>query len=185
VVGRWGTTPITGVRGPDRCTGVAFDTRRRRLVIASGFGFGHGSSISTYAVDSGAWSAGAELGRGSDVVALAYSAEHDCVYAVLTPTRLDPPTLVRLTPQGDAEWRIPLPEPIPEAGPGVRHESFQLVAAGPLLALIRSDDSPPRRPAAVQQLTLIDPTAGRVVYRGALTPRTVAAPATAAPARDE
>jgi hypothetical protein len=178
VVGRWGTTPITVGRGPDHCTGVAFDTRRRRLMIASGFGFGvgFGSSILTYDVESGAWSAGAEIGRGSDVVALAYSAEHDCVYAVLTPTRVDPPTLVRLTPQGDAEWRIPLPEPISEAGPGVRHESFQLVAAGPLLALIRSDDSPARWPAAGQQLTLIDPTAGRAVYRGALTPHRRAGP---------
>ena len=167
----------------EHCTGVAFDARRRRLVVAGGYGFG--SSIYTYDVGSGAWSNGVEVGLANEVVALAYSAEHDCVYAVVAPTRLDPPTVVRLTPNGDPEWRVPLLESIPEARPGVRRWSYQLAASGKLLALIRSDDVRGRGPSP-QTMTLIDPTAGRIVYRGTLTPHTSAsALPTTAPARAE
>ena len=189
VVGRSGTTTITGPRGLDRCgSSVAFDTRRRRLVIAAGYGFG---IINLHARRRVGRVVGRRLNppaKARPVVALTYSADHDCLYGVvaLRGSTRRPSSGSRRMAKRNGGYRCSSRSRT--AGPGMRRQSFQLVASGPLLALVRSDDFfrlglPPQ-----SQLTLIDPTAGQIVYRGILTPHTIAAttaPATPAPTRAE
>ena len=102
----------------------------------------------------------------------------------VAPDRM--PSIVRISPQGVAEWRIPLHEQIPVAHPGVQRTSFQLSAAGRFLALMVRTDSRHAAGDDPPSVVLIDPKANRVVYRGTLAEHvgrdSATAPAATAPA---
>jgi hypothetical protein len=155
---------------PSLCRGLAFDTRRRRVAFASRSG--PGSSLYTYAPDSGQWTWSAPIGGASELVALAYSAEDDCFYALDRPFSRDEPTsIVRITPAGVGEWRIPLAERLGDLDVLLRSPP-QLVAVGGLLAVIAPPADDPDAPEGGerQRCILVDPRANKVVYTGDLIP---------------
>jgi hypothetical protein len=174
------TLPAPRVMGP--CTAIAFDTSRRRLMVASALG--PGTTLYTYAPDTGQWSSGVALAGFHQLAALAYSIHDDCFYAVTQPRGDDIPAIVKLSPEGAGEWRIPLLEPIPEAVP-VPRASVQLSTVGRLLALMTgTEDRLSPGAAHPPNLVVFDPKNNRVVYRGTLAEHAAGTPETA-PAESE
>jgi hypothetical protein len=149
------------------CSGVAFDTRRRRVMMTSMTG--PGSTLYTYTPDSGKWSVSAPVGGTSDLVALTYSQEEDRFYALAEPFGdREPAAIVRITPAGLGEWRIPVAQPFKRGGASQAHP--QLIAVGRYLALITHPDARAPGLAEPPRCVLIDPETNRVVYQGDMAP---------------
>ena len=164
-------------------SGLAFDTKRRRLVLST-----HGGSGYLYAYDPVAqkWSGLVDL-ENVDIHSLVYSPAHDCFYALLMQMgdRGAPTRIVRYMPEGDADQLIETPRPL-------MYESFtpdrvpQLVAVGELLALIPPSPATDRRlmargpvpagPVPREKIYLIDPKTGDVKYSGAMEAQPAAGP---------
>ena len=183
--------PATGAATPvptdpalpplSHCAGVAFDTRRRQVAFASISG--PASSIYLYNVDSGKWALAPPIGQTLDLSALTYSAADDCYYALGgSPIDEGVPSLVRISPAGAGEWRIPFPERLPGRGDSIRSPP-QLAAVGELLVAIlpaprtgrARPGAPPPPPA---RCVVIDPKANTVKYSGEMAPHDGGGPAT-------
>ena len=149
----------------EHCGGIAFDTKRRRLAFASKTGAG---SITFYSPDDGTWAVSPPLAN-IDLVSLAYSEAEDRFYGIMDPSMSDRPSIVRFTPAGAPEWRIPLPGGVPKDENGTVHFAPpQLVAVGELLVVILPGRSEPYGgPEAVPpRCVVFDPKTMQVKYSG-------------------
>ena len=157
------------LRVPPFYGGIAFDTRRRRLMVAGRTG--PGPALYTYAPDSKTWAAAGTPGRDVELLALTYSGEGDCFYALANSRdREGPAVLVRISPAGVGEWRVPLPTLNLGRRRGALAPMPQLIAVGPLVAVVTPSWRDPRNPelADAPRCVLIDPVANEVVYEGEL-----------------
>jgi hypothetical protein len=166
--GLMGIVPFSPTLMPRaRCGGMAFDARRRRLLVVERPARA-APRLLTYSSETGQWGLLGTLGRGLEVAALAYSAEHDCYYAVTSSWGEAGVAITRLTPDAVPQWRVPLSYANPDAlSPRGATPAPQLVAVGPHLALIVSHrprrDDPGPGPREDHRL-LIDPLTGEVIY---------------------
>jgi hypothetical protein len=194
--------PATGQTSPIRfdptlqpragSSGLAFDTRRRRLMMISHDN--SGPRLYTFAPDTGKWSRGGAFGRLSEHYGLTYMGEHDCFYAIGASRGGDELVHVtRIHPDGAAEWRVPLAgvlgERLMRHGPG---PGPQIAAVGRHVAIIlpppfdpeslrrgRPADRPPDR------MMLIDPLTAEVVYDADAEAHDAAPPPVLGPAEME
>ena len=165
--------PSTGGLPLGRCTGMAFDTRRRRLTV---FGEGGGGwpSILSYSPDTGTWARLATVPQRFYAAALAYSPEHDCYYAITSSFANPTVAITRLSADGAAEWRIPL-EGV-GANWAVRNEpmpAHQLVAVGRHLCVVLSPPfpfAPVNEARGETKCILIDPLTAEVIHSGVAEP---------------
>jgi hypothetical protein len=177
-----------GGKGPSMSwvMGLAFDTKRKRLMAASMSGAG--STVYLYTPGTAQWSGGTTLwsgGRLGDLIALTYAAEDDCYYALNAERGGESPVLIRFSAEGVGQWRIPLPAPLPSFRSAPNRSPVQLVTVGRLLAFIhtpaRDIFASARGPLEPAKIVVIDPKANRVVYRGTLAKHLERAPSTAPP----
>ncbi|HZN68263.1 MAG TPA: hypothetical protein VFB66_23455 [Tepidisphaeraceae bacterium] len=191
------TSPIAedpNLESPSWCSGAAFDTRRRRLMMISYDG--GGARLYTYAPDTGKWTLPGPIGRLPAYFGLAYVAEHDCFYA-LSASRGgggdEPAAIVRVRADGVLEWRVPLagvsaerlerfrPDPGPQIAAVGRHVAIILPPPFDPERLRRG--RPAERPP--DRLMLVDPLTAEVVYDADAEPHDAAPPPVPEPAEME
>jgi hypothetical protein len=163
-------------------SGIAFDTKRRRLLVSTNNGTGF---LYAYDPTAGKWSGLVDL-EGAGVTSLVYSPEHDCLYAATRQLngRSGRLMLLRYTPEGDADQAIEILDPSLAAITFSFDSNPQLVAVGEQLAylptvsrmeIIRmragAEGALPTRPKCY----LIDPRTARVTYVGILQPQAAVA----------
>jgi hypothetical protein len=137
--------------------GIAFDTKRNRLVITTLGGVGH---MYAFSPDTGTW---ALLGtmRYVDIESLTYSAADDCFYGLDRPmgeTRT--PRIHRFAPDGKALGMANLPESLPNDAGVAHYAPNQLVAAGRSLYLLTSPGWLAGREAIPVRCLRVDPATG-------------------------
>lgn len=153
---------------------VAFDTKRRRLLVAT-YGTGY---LYAYDVAQQKWSVLADL-ENVALTALAYSAAHDCLYGL--SGRGAGPMLIRYTADGEADQFIRIPQPIPHnrmMDPS--QAGAQLIGVGDQLLVLTSPvdmqmrmraqmaarAGAPAPPEPRAKCFLIDPRTGGATYAG-------------------
>ena len=154
-----------------RPTAIAFDAKRRRLVVAAMAM----PDVLLFAYDANAnkWSVLINL-EGVALNGMVYSAKDDCFYG--TPTFLGRRgVIIRITPDGDADQLIVPSRPSESAEAMPSREPTQLAVAGDRLVLLPGlslRDSMPRRPGdappARRACYVIDSRSGEVTYAGKL-----------------
>jgi hypothetical protein len=133
-----------------------------------------GAELRLYTPDDGKRLARQTLGTFPGYESLTWSEADDCYYALGQSYDYGgrPQAITRISADGVAEWRIPVPERLMDnmrRGP-----SFppQIAAAGPYLALLTAPLPDPDEPEAPerQRCVLIDPKTMAVVYSGPIAP---------------
>ena len=156
--------------------GIAFDPRRRRLMVLAGDSTGPRSYF--FSPDDDTWSVGGQLGpgRGYSVAygSVTYSDADECFYAlgVAWSGTGQLQAIVKISAQGIAEWRIPVNERLTDnlrRGPSWPP---QIAAAGKYLAILTPPLPDPLDPDAPEapRCVLIDPKTNTVQYSGPMTP---------------
>jgi beta-lactamase regulating signal transducer with metallopeptidase domain len=141
--------------GANGLMGLAFDTKRRMLFVAT---HGGGGRLLRCDLDRGRWLP--PLGLDDLELALAYSPAADAVFGWQT-TDQGGAALYRFDEGGAIVSRRELPE-ISTVGHGHR---WQLAAAGNYLALLRQPEQwSPDHPRPRTQAYLVDPSSGRLVF---------------------
>lgn len=161
---------------------IAFDTKRRRLVVAT---LDRGGRLCAYDVDQEKWSVLADGGR-APITSLTYAPAEDAFYGLAMggdgPAR---PVVIRFDGEGRPAGRVVLSRRIPSHLHDRPHGGPQVVAVGGYLAVL----TPPVvdvefDPAGAEQprCYLFEPKTGRLVYSGPLRiqPPSRAEPITAA-----
>jgi hypothetical protein len=182
--GQPGTQPVPisfdpTLAPPSWCAGIAYDPRRQRVMMISQSGAG--ATAYTYTPRTAAWAVAGTLGRAPGYLSLTFSEHDDCFYALSHAwgPEGEVPAITRISPEGKAEWRIPVLERI-GIGPGRdRNWPPQIVAAGPRLAIVTPplpDADAPEAPHA-PRCVVVDPKTYRVEYTGPLAPHDGGAPA--------
>jgi len=156
--------------------GIAFDTKRNRIVIASFGGVGH---LYAYRPDVGSWSLLGDM-NNLDLASLTYAADEDCFYGISTSLNGGGGGLYRIDGAGKSRAVIELKGRIPHvAGPQFRSAPAQLVATGGKLVLLSSTPDG----TGGMTTTVIDPKSREVLMSEAV--RTCVAPRTLPPAERE
>jgi hypothetical protein len=150
--------------------GVGFDPRRRRFLIVEGDSNRPGLYIHRYDLDSELLT-NTYSHRTGGFSSVAYSAQDDCFYAtawVVGPRGAMLVTVMRISPDGEPQWQIPVSEYVSTMTFRVRVFSAgrHLVLLTPLLP-DPLDPAAPRKPRCV----VIEPGENRVVYSGAMEVR--------------
>ncbi|HZN64030.1 MAG TPA: HEAT repeat domain-containing protein [Tepidisphaeraceae bacterium] len=174
--------------------GIAFDSKRNRLLVATMFGRGY-----LYACDTAAntWSLLRNM-KDLDLhhlEALAYSAEEDCLYGIgMDRGRRGALAIHQLTPDGEPIRSFPVKADV-KIDPMASHMTpAQVVPVGKQIVLLlpppdRSMRRPPRpgqanqAPPPPMKCLVVDPATGEVTYSGEMA--SVPAVAAAAPAAAE
>jgi hypothetical protein len=151
-----------------RCTTLAFDPRRRRVMVLGHTLPADGMFVYLYAVDTEQWTAAPPVAEAY-AESLTFSESDDCFYA-LCGTRVHGyvvESIIRLTPDGREQWRIPILEPIAPR----QLFGLEIASAGPFQVLLTPPlyDRPTGPPLAPAQCVVIDPASNTTVY-GAPTP---------------
>lgn len=142
--------------------GIAFDSRRQRLLVVSLGGRGH---LYACSMATGKWAVLADM-KNVDLSALAYDAKADALYGIEAGRPNEPrPMLIRYNSDGNEEKRIALPAPMLPGmlGRGGPDKRVQMIAVdGQLIVLVApglgGDEE--RHPESL--IYLIDPKAEKV-----------------------
>jgi hypothetical protein len=164
--------------------GIAFDPRRRRLAMVCQ-NTNSGAELRLYTPDDGKRMARESLGPYPGYESLTYSEADDCYYALGQSYDHGgrPQAVTRISPDGVAEWRIPVTERLTAS---FRGASFppQVVAAGPYLALLTAPLADPDDPDVpeLHRCVLLDPKTMKVLYTGPIAPHDPVPAPSSAPA---
>jgi hypothetical protein len=144
--------------------GLAFDTKRNRLILTSLGGVGY---MYAYEPDKNAWSLLGDMAN-VDLESLTYSADDDCLYGLAMSRGEEDrtPIIHQFSADGVATKRITISMPM-ASDPMVAHSApKQLIAAGAHLIIL----APPPLSAPTGPMTryIIDPKTGRVIHSGAV-----------------
>jgi len=153
--------------------GLAFDTKRGRLVLSSLGGEGF---LYAYSPEEDKWTVLGSL-REVDLLALSYAAEDDCYYGLGMSLGADRRMVIyQYDTKGQVVREVPLSEPVTisrsEAGSG-----YQLVSVGRQLSLLTPPQSDLSRPDMAESVRciLVDSRTGKVTYSGVVEPQPAAA----------
>jgi hypothetical protein len=153
--------------------GIAFDPGRRRLAMVCQ-NSNIGAELRLYTPDDGKRLARRPLGTFPGYESLTWSEADGCYYALGQSYDHGgrPQAITRISPDGVAEWRIPVTEPLTDnvrRGPAFPP---QIAAAGPYLALLTAPLPDPNDPDAPEQprCVLLDPKTMKVLYAGPISP---------------
>lgn len=149
--------------------GLAFDTKRRRLVLISLGGEGF---MYSYTVDDGKWSLITSM-NNRDLSALTYSSEDDMLYGMGQTHDRGLTALYCFSPKGGVVSQATIDKPI---NPGGHHfpggGGGQLIAVGRQIVILGPplpDFGTPGEPM-VSRSYLINPRTGKVVFSGVMRP---------------
>jgi hypothetical protein len=150
--------------------GVAFDTKRNRVVFTSLGGVGY-----MYAYDAGkdAWSLLGDMSN-VDLESFTYSASEDCFYGLATPLGGDrAPSLLRYNPQGAEMERVEISPRLASDQNGMMHFAPRQVVALEGAVAILSPPKPGAKAGDGQRMTcvLVNPKTGKVTYSGTMRPQ--------------
>jgi hypothetical protein len=157
-----------------RTTLLAFDTRRRRLMMLARFLPARSVSGGFYWLESGRHAYLPAPAVPPDYDSITYSDVDDCYYALgwspAGSARL--PAITRVDPDGQPGWRIPVNERVTDnqrRGPAWRP---QIAAAGKYLVILTpplpdplAPDEPPR-----PRCVVLDPATNTILYSGPTAP---------------
>ena len=140
--------------------GLTFDTKRRRLLLASLGGVGY---LYSFEPDRKRWSVLTDMAN-IDLCALTYAADEDCLYGVGMPRGSEGPidTIRKFDPQGAPIGQLALSKPMQSAA---HQQKVQIVAVGQQLVLLGSPylDSNGREELAGHCL-VVNRETGEVLY---------------------
>jgi hypothetical protein len=150
--------------------GVAFDTKRNRLLLTS-----HGGGGYMYFFDpaTNKWSLGRDMNSSRGMQTLTYSPDDDCFFGL----RIDmggrhAVTITRFGPEGNTLSDVDLDRPLGAHPIDLHMTPPQLVAVGGHLAILMAPPTRgvPAAPGAPMTIQLVDPKTGHVTYTGELGP---------------
>jgi hypothetical protein len=145
--------------------GIAFDTRRNRLVVTTLGGIGH---MYAFTSDTGTW-AMLDTMRYVDIESLTYSAADDCLYGLDRPTgETRAPRIHRYDPQGKLIGSANLAESLPNDAGVAHYAPNQLVAAGRALYVLTSPGWLAGREAIPVRCLRVDSASGLITASQAL-----------------
>ena len=144
------------------------------MLIAGVEGKSFVEAVYFYYPDDDHWSYAGLIGRDNGYASATYSEQDDCFYALGSsgPDGYIRMAIVRFTPDGKAEWRIPVSEQIFQPGQNPPTGPPQIAAAGSYVAILTPpmpdplDAEAPAQPRCV----LMDPKTDTVLYSGPMAP---------------
>jgi hypothetical protein len=150
--------------------GLAFDTKRNRVVLTSLGGIGY---MYAYDPQAKSWSLLGDMGN-VDLQSLAYCADDDSLYGIGTDLRRARQSLClfRFEGTGAGGQFRPLDLPLRDERMRMHSTPLQLVSAGKHLALLVAPEAGADRQGQPRPMTcyVIDPRTAKVVYSGELHP---------------
>jgi len=142
--------------------GLAFDTLRRRLVVAS---FGSGMPVYEYRIASNTWKV-LSNDRYVEYSAMAYNGEQDMLYAIVRPYPKRQLSIARVAPNGELDSVVPITASIKVSRSPL--EPMQLTSAGQyaILTVTPKQASARLRKNSASNVFVIDTKSGDVLYQG-------------------